>query len=80
MAIVIRFGVAHKALPYYGHGIGIRMIEWQLCAKADTYVAALEPFRRTPHFYVTYIKYVINTINVAVNTILGKCNKSFLAY
>ena len=42
MAIVIRLGVAHKASLYYQHGdgMGIGMVEWQLRAKADTYVAA----------------------------------------
>ena len=40
MAIVIRLRVAHKASPYYRHGDGMEIgtIEWQLCAKADTWL------------------------------------------
>ena len=40
MAIVIQFGVAHKASPYYRYGDGMEIgtIEWQLRAKADAWL------------------------------------------
>ena len=57
----------------HGDGMGIGTTEWQLFAELDTWLH-VETSIKTPHFHVTNIKCV------AVNTILGKGAKSFLAY
>lgn len=82
MAVVIRLGVAYKASPYYHYRDGMETgtIEWQLRAKADTWLL-VETTRRRSYFYVTYKKIQNkNTTSVAMNTVLGNGDKSFLAY
>jgi hypothetical protein len=80
MATVIRLGVAHKASPYYHYGMEIRTIEWQLHAKADTWLLVVTT-KRGSYFHVIYKKMRNkNTTSVAMNTVLDKGDKSFLAY
>ena len=81
IAIVIRFGVAHKASPYYRYrdGMEIGTIEWQLRVKAEVWL--LVETTKGSHFHVTYQKIQNkNTTSVAMNTVLRKGDKSFLAY
>jgi hypothetical protein len=59
--------------------MGIGTTEWQLRAELDVWAACGNfPSGRTPHFHVTFIKCVIKYNKRG--TILGKGDKSFLAY
>jgi hypothetical protein len=66
-----------------GMGIGIGRTEWQLLQNRETWLP-VETSRSTPH-YATPPRDINkmrnqNMIHVAVNTILGKGDDSFLAY